>query len=101
MTNIPDTRDEVRTQLDRADQAKDAGYIFGSILVAMSHLTDAVAKLADGDAEKQPRCGLYTDRQGRTWHIMERESGSISIYYTVQTDSCHWVVWESPTPKSV
>lgn len=35
------------------------------------------------------------DEQGRTWHLLERDGGSISLYYTLHGDSLHYVVWDS------
>ena len=37
----------------------------------------------------------FTDRQMRTWHVMEREGGSICIYYTKPANAGHFVVWDS------
>ena len=37
----------------------------------------------------------HTDSQGRTWHALEREGGSISIYYTRASSAAHYVVFDS------
>ena len=37
----------------------------------------------------------HTDSQGRTWHALEREGGSISIYYTRAGSAAHYVVFDS------
>lgn len=36
-----------------------------------------------------------TDSQGRTWHIMERDGGSISVYYTLPDSPAHYIVFDS------
>jgi hypothetical protein len=36
-----------------------------------------------------------TDRQLRTWYVIEREDGSISVYYTTPTSQAQFVVWDS------
>lgn len=38
---------------------------------------------------------MYTDRQGRTWHIMERDGGSICVYYTIPGAVAHFVVYDT------
>jgi hypothetical protein len=38
---------------------------------------------------------LLTDSHGRTWHALEREGGSISLYYTRAGSAAHYVVWDS------
>jgi len=39
-----------------------------------------------------------TDSLGRQWHIMERDDGSISIYYCLaQSPGIHYVVFDSMT----
>jgi hypothetical protein len=38
---------------------------------------------------------LHTDTQGRTWHVLERDGGSISVYYTREAAVAHFVVWDS------
>lgn len=38
---------------------------------------------------------MYTDKQGRTWYIMERDDGSISIYYTQPNVDLHFVVYDT------
>lgn len=37
---------------------------------------------------------LITDSKQRTWHVMEREGGSVSIYYTKPDCQAHFVVWD-------
>jgi hypothetical protein len=32
---------------------------------------------------------LYTDSQGRQWHIIERDNGSISVYYVLPDGKTH------------
>ena len=41
-----------------------------------------------------PIC-FFVDWQGREFHLMEREDGSVSIYYTQEGDPAHYVVWDS------
>ena len=36
-----------------------------------------------------------TDSQGRTWHVMERDDGSICVYYTLPDTAVHFVVYDS------
>mgnify|MGYP001572810901 FL=1 len=38
---------------------------------------------------------LLTDSQGRTWHALEREGGSVVLYYTREGSVAHFVVWDS------
>jgi hypothetical protein len=35
------------------------------------------------------------DSQGRKWEVMERPDGSVVCYYTRESESAHWVVWDS------
>ena len=42
---------------------------------------------------------MYTDKQNRTWHIMERDDGSICIYYTYSDLPCHFVVYDTDDPS--
>ena len=39
--------------------------------------------------------GIFTDKQKRTWHLMERDDNSIVLYYTLPDSPGHWVVWDS------
>lgn len=38
---------------------------------------------------------IHTDGQGRTYHLLVREGGSISFYYTVGAGGYHAVLWDS------
>ena len=38
---------------------------------------------------------VATDRAGRVWRVLEREGGSISVYYTKDGSAAHWVVYDS------
>lgn len=38
---------------------------------------------------------MYTDKNGRTWHIMERDDGSICVYYTRSNYPAHFVVYDT------
>lgn len=38
---------------------------------------------------------VIIDRDGREWHVYEREGGSVVIYYTTGNASVHFVVWDS------
>jgi len=35
-----------------------------------------------------------TDEKGRTWWMMQREDGSVSVYYTRDGIGIHWVVYD-------
>lgn len=37
----------------------------------------------------------FTDSKQRTWHILEREDGSVSIYYTTTDSPEHNVVYDT------
>jgi hypothetical protein len=38
---------------------------------------------------------LFTDGDGRTWHVTKREGGTVSLYYTVPGIGVHSVMWDS------
>ncbi len=38
---------------------------------------------------------LAFDRAGRTWRVLEREDGSLSVYYSVDADPTHYVVFDT------
>jgi len=38
---------------------------------------------------------LLVDSRGREWHILEREGGSISVYYTLKDEAPNFIVWDS------
>lgn len=37
----------------------------------------------------------FTDSKKRTWHILEREDGSISVYYTTADSPAHNIVYDT------
>jgi hypothetical protein len=39
---------------------------------------------------------LYTDASGDTWHILQREGGSLSLYYTHPDLPGQYVVFDPP-----
>lgn len=40
-------------------------------------------------------CAIRADKQGRSWHVGERESGSISVFYTRPEVNGHYVVYDT------
>ena len=44
---------------------------------------------------------LFTDAQGRSWHILQREGGSVCLYYTLEWEPVHFVNWDSLDGKSL
>jgi hypothetical protein len=38
---------------------------------------------------------LYTDENGRTWHIMRRAGGGVCLYNTLPDVGVHFVMWDS------
>lgn len=50
--------------------------------------------------------GLYTDEQGMTWNILQREGGSISLYGTRPEVMGHYVIHDTldnkpPSPQAI
>lgn len=38
---------------------------------------------------------IATDTEGRTWRVLQREDGSLSVYYTRPGGPTHWVVYDT------
>jgi len=50
-----------------------------------------IAVMIDGSACTD----LYTDERGRSWHMIQREGGSISFYHTIPRVDIHFVMYDT------
>ena len=43
---------------------------------------------------------LHTDADGYTWHILQREGGSVCLYATLPHQTCHFVAFDTYDGKA-
>lgn len=66
------------------------------IMQGQPQFINAKIEVSKGDLlPLAPRRVLFTDSQGRDYHVIERGDGSISFYYTRFDSPAHFVLYDS------
>ena len=56
----------------------------------LKHVQELITRFLEQPADRT----LHTDRAGRRWHVLERGDGTVSIYYTRDGKTTHYVVYD-------